>query len=184
MHTRRDALKLMTVGLGAFALPTISPSTSAARGMYVGNTMGVDQHDGKLECDIVIDNERVIKLIHVQGDFKDLPTIMGDYAIDHCAIDWYPNLTDAFIFAERFPSHTTLCQWSSNPMNSANRWPRLRMKLWASRSLFLGTGLSGHNKVEHAFAKKGPWIPRERRHSYDDSEALRNIATYIQAHCK
>lgn len=112
MHTRRDALKLMTVSLGACVLPTIGFSNQQIPNRTPRKVMGVDQVGGKLVCLLKL-NPSDEWPRSIVTDFEHLPAIMQEYEIEHCVVDLPPEILQAIKFAKTFPDRVTVSRWLS-----------------------------------------------------------------------
>lgn len=172
MNTRRDALKLMAVGLGSCVLPPIGlgQTTRSSRGV---NIMGVDQCGGRLHY---IFKQPMRMGVCGQCDFEHLPDLMHKYKINQCVIDQDPEGIEVASFARQFPYRVTPCRWTSQRLvNGCYKSP------WGTcvpGKLLLCEGSFHSNRT--VFAVKKAWDTHPRGIRQDDALLYLRIARYIQ----
>lgn len=174
MHTRRDALKMMTVGLGALALPTIGFSDQQIQNQTPRKVMGVDQIGSELTCLLQL-NQSDEWPRRLQCSFEHLPAIMQEYAIEHCVIDSQPLMLQATKFAEIFPGRVTLCYWSSGALLKRKDTSGDGYTTKACGNLVLYHG----GACIHAFAKRRWFFNRHLPKQEQELDALHEMAGFI-----
>lgn len=173
MHTRRDALKLMTAGLGAFALPTIGFSKHTSK-KTPRKVMGVDQVGSQLVCLLKL-NQSDEWPQRLQCSFEHLPKIMQEYEIEHCVIDSQPLTLEAIKFAQTFPDRVTLCHWSSEALLKCKDTETDGCVTKACGNLVF----CNENGCQHAYANRQWAFNRYLPKHQQELDALHETASFI-----